>query len=343
MDNELTLYSKNKIIKLVSSMLKYYDKSEYKKEVVKAAHLLMDKVRYTDEEDITLESDFIEEILFVLNEDGTKSIVRDVYFILRSIGANLESVSFDNVHVAGYYFNGLKNVEINIQKIPNYDISNTFLEGVKITGTLNGANIKQTNFTGYIGDLVLDPQLVQNKDLYFTKLNGITVNGSFDGVNISCMETEGFKGEIIINPQNVQNKDLWNVNFNGIHLVGDFDEKSGTYDDPCFDGCRLYATSFKGCIGNIVIPLDKLYSSAPLCNFTGVKLTGKIKDYSLIFSSYYEDENGKKIYLTCDKDNSEEPDVDEKNVDTLPQQNTVSKNKSRKLTIIDRFNDKIKK
>ena len=53
-DRKLTLYSKDKIIKLVSDMLKYCDKSEYKKEVIKASHLLMDKVRYCDEENITL-------------------------------------------------------------------------------------------------------------------------------------------------------------------------------------------------------------------------------------------------------------------------------------------------
>ena len=53
-DRRLTLYDKNKIIELVSSMLKYYDKSEYKKEIIKAAHLLMDKIRYCGEEFITL-------------------------------------------------------------------------------------------------------------------------------------------------------------------------------------------------------------------------------------------------------------------------------------------------
>ncbi len=334
---ELTLYSKNEIIGLVSSMLKYYDKSEYKKEIVKAAHLLMDKVRYSDKEDITLESDFIEEILFVLNEDGTKSIVSDVYSILRSIGADLKGVSFDNVHISGYYFGSLKNVEINIQKIPNYDISNTSLKGVKVYGTLNGANIKNTDFTGYIGDLVLNPQLVQNKDLYFTNLNGITVNGSFDGVNVSCMKTEGFKGEIIINPQKVYNKDIWGIDMNGVQLIGDYNEVSGMYDDSCFEECRIYNTSFKGCIGNVVTPLDKLLWGANLCNFTGVKLTGNIKDAGCVQFSYYEDEDGNKIYLTYDKDNSEEVDEEEKIMDNSPQHNTVSKKKSRILTFIDRL------
>lgn len=312
-EKEFTLYDKNEIIESVSSMLKYYGDSKYKKQVIKAAHLLMDKVRYCDEEKVTLESDFIEEILFTLNKDGTKSIVNDVYFVLRSIGADLINVSFDNVHISGYYFNGLKNVEIDIQKIPNSNISKTYLNGVKVKGTLDGANIEETKFTDYIGDLVLNPQLIQNKSLYFTDINGLTVNGSFDGVNVSCMKTTGFKGEIIINPQKVKEKDLSLIDFDGIKLVGDYDEKTGIYDDPCFDDCKLHDNSFKGCIGNIVIHLDKLHWSATMCNFTGVKLVGKIKgDQSTnLMYSYYEDENGKKIYLTYDKDNSEEPDKEE--------------------------------
>lgn len=336
-DRKLTLYDKNKIIERVSSMLKYYDKSEYKKEVIKASHLLMDKVRYCDGEYIILEPDFIEEILFVLNEDGTKSIVRDVYHLLRSIGADLINVSFDNVHISGYYFNGLKNVEINIQKIPNSNISKTSLNGVMVKGTLDGANIKETKFTGYIGDLVLNPQLVQNKDLYFTDINGLTINGSFDDVNVHCMQTKGFKGEIFINPQKVKEKNIWGIDFDGIHLVGDYDEKTGTYGDPCFDDCRLHSTSFKGCIGNIVIPLDKIWWGASLCNFTGVKLTGKMKNNEstgLMFS-YYEDENGKKVYLTDDKDNSEEPDRDEISEEMITEQKIDShKTRKRKTNFI---------
>ena len=325
-DKKLTLYDKNKIIELVSNMLKYYDKSKYKKVVIKASHLLMDKVRYSDGEDITLEADFIEEILFVFNDDGTKSIVRDVYHLLRSIDADLINVSFDNVHISGFSFNGLRNVEIDIQKIPNYDISRTNLNGVKVKGTLDGANVEVTNFTGYIGDLVLNPQLVQNKSLFCTNINGLTVNGSFDDVNVSCMKTKGHKGEIIINPQRVLDKDLWCIDFNNIKLVGNYDENSGTYDDACFEGCRLYGTSFKGCIGNVVIPLDKLYYDViSLCNFTGVKLTGARNNVDLT-SSFYEDENGKKIYLTDNKDNSEDKE-----------ENNTYKNKSKIRSIFDKI------
>lgn len=311
-DKILTLYYKNKIIELVGSMLKNYDKSEYKKEIIKAAHLLMDKVRYCDEECITLEPDFIEEILFTSNDDETKSIVRDVYRLLRALDADLINVSFDNVHIYGYHFNGLKNVEIDIQKVPNCNLSHTSLEKVKINGTLDGANIEWADFTGYIGDLVLNPQLIQNKSLYFTNLNGLTVNGSFDGVKVRCMKTSGFKGEIIINPQKVIDKDLSQIDFCGVKIVGDLDKETGIYDIPCFDGCNLHMNNFKGYIGDILISLDKLKEGAYGCNFTGVKLDGKIKSDEIfrLKRSYFEDDNGEKIYLTHNKDYIEYPEDD---------------------------------
>jgi hypothetical protein len=195
---------------------------------------------------------------------------------------------------------------------------------------LDGANIKETVFTGYIGDLVLNPQLVKNKNLYGTNIDGLTVKGSFDDVNIKCMSTKGFKGEIIINPQRVLNKDLWHIDFNGIHLVGDYDEKNGTYGDPCFDDCRLCGTSFKGCIGNVVIALDKIWLDAILCDFTGVKLTGKTKnnDSIALMCSYYEEENGEKIYLTNSMVNGKESDKAEEKMIT-------HKTKIRKISLFN--------
>lgn len=345
-DKNLTLYDKNKIIELVSSMLKYYDKSKYKKNVIKAAHLLMDKVRYCDNETISLEPDFIEEILFSLNEDGTKYIVEDVYHLLRTINADLINVSFDNVNISGFYFNGFRNMEINIQKIPNFNISRATFNGVSLKGTLDGANIEWTDFTGYIGDLVLNPQLVQNKSLYFTNINGLTVKGSFDEVKVSCMKTKGFKGEILINPQKVKEKDLILIDFDRIKLVGDYDEKNGIYDEPCFDDCSIYNNSFKGCIGKIVIHLDKLNGGAAGCNFTGVELVGEIKDDGSLglMHSYYEDEKGNKIYFSNDRSNSEETDRNEtvEIVETSKFNNgmkdsTVHKTRIRKPNFINRI------
>lgn len=290
-----TLYQKEKIINIAKVLLEYYEKSDNKEGTLKAASALIHKAVHSGEF-IELEPSFIEDIMFIPNEDGTKTVVRNVYHGLRSIGTDMKGVSFKNAHISGLYFNGLKNVEINIQEIPNSDISDTFLEGVKIIGTLDGAYIRGTNFTGYIGDLTLDPQKIQKKDLYFTKLHNITIKGSFDDVHVSCMYTEGFKGEIIINPQKVQNKDISGIDFNRVKLVGDLDEETQSYKDPCFDGCCIYNNSFKGCIGNVTINLAQALYGGALCNFTGVTLEGDYEEVNVSYS-YYEADNGKLIYL----------------------------------------------
>ena len=236
--DQITLYKKDDIIYAISKLLEYYNESKNKQATIKAAHLLMDKVRCTDMDVIKLESNFIEEILFILNEDGTKTIAEDVFFRLRELRADLKGVSFD-------------------------------------------------------------------------------------GVYVSYMRPKGFKGEIIINPQKVPDKDVSGIDFNGVKLIGDYDEVNGLYADPCFYDCIIYESSFKGCIGNIVIALDKIKSHACLCNFTGVKLTGKIDNYKL-FASYYEDDNGNGIYLTNYEDYESEKKV-------------APKKKSRVLTFFDRF------
>jgi len=85
-------------------------------------------------------------MLFIPNEDGTKSINNDIFYILRENKIDMDGVSFKNVHIKKHQFNGFKNVEINIDEIPNKDLSETILEGVKLIGSLDGANVKQTSF-----------------------------------------------------------------------------------------------------------------------------------------------------------------------------------------------------
>lgn len=316
----MNLYDREVLVKLVSDSLKYFENSKNKNEVIKAAQLLMTKIKDSTDK-VELDSNFIENILFIQNEDGTKNIVMDVYYVLRRINADMKGVSFDNVYISGIYFNGLKNVEINIDKIPNKDISSTNFEGVKLIGSLDNAKIDKTNFTGYIGDLTLNPQTIQDKNLYLTHLCGINVNGPFDGVCISGMRTEGFKGEIIINPQTVKEKDLTWVDFNGIKLVGEYREESKTYDDACFDECQLSGTSFKNCIGKVVINVDKIGSSIVLSNLTGVELVGDISSVDM-FRTYYEDENGNKIYL--DEKTKETKDEDsEKSIEKVKRKKSI--------------------
>lgn len=288
------MYDKTKLVKAVSKILEYYESSDDKDAIFKASNLLMNKIKES-EEYVELDSHFIEDILFVFNEDGTKRIIGAVFYRLKDLEADMKGVSFDNTHIKKISFDRLKNVEINIDKVPNKDISKCDFDGVTLTGSLDGANVEQTDFTGYIGDLTLNPQTVYNKSLYFTNLSGLTIAGSFDGVNIVNMDTTNVKNEIIINPQTIKDKSLWGVNCKGIRFVGEY--CNGKYEDASFKDCSLYNTSFKGCIGSVKINLEELKTVIPYCNanFTGVELTGIPLDKS--YGSYYEDENGKKIYL----------------------------------------------
>ena len=289
------LYDKETLVKMVSSMLRYFDNQENKDEIIKAAQILMTRIKESSDK-VELDSELLESILFTQNEDGTKNVVKDVFFGLKSIGTDMSGVSFDNVHISGLYFNNLKNVEINIDRIPNKDISKTSFNGVKVYGSLEGAKVNGTDFSGYIGNLTLNPQTVQDKNLCRTYLNGIKINGSFDGVCVIGMDTEGFKGEIIINPEKVKDKNLSYINFEGVRLVGRYDEKNNTYEDACFDDCSISGCSFKGCIGRVLINLDKIVPVLILTNLTGTELIGT-GEYVNTSGTYYEDEDGKKIYL----------------------------------------------
>lgn len=300
MNTEKTLYDKETLVKMVSSMLRYFDNQENKDEIIKAAQILMTRIKESSDK-VELDSKILESILFTQNEDGTKNIVKDVFFGLKSIGADMSGVSFDNVHISGLYFKGLKNVKINIDRIPNKDISRTSFDGVKVTGSLEGAKVNGTDFDGYIGSLTLNPQTVQDKNLCCTHLHGINVNGSFDGVCVESMDTEGFKGKIIIDPQKVKDKHLSYINFEGVRLVGRYDEKSNTYEDACFDDCALSGCSFKGCIGRVVINLDKIVPVLLLTNLTGTELIGSGENV-YISRTYYEDEDGNEIYLDKKKE-----------------------------------------
>lgn len=324
---EKILYDRDEVIKSVSSMLEYYTNAGDPEGTIKAAHLILGKVSNSKNQ-VEIDSKFIEDILFFENEDKTKSINGNVFNFLRTIKADMKDVSFNNVHITTMSFCRLKNVEINIQEIPNYDISHTNLEGVKVTGSLEGANIEGTNFEGYIGDLVLNPQKLGNKNLKFTSLCGITVKGSFDDVYISHMKTEGFKGEIVINPQKVIAKALNYINFDGVKLIGNENNDEIVYVEPSFDGCQILGTKFRGCIGKIVLNLGKLYYTDIItCDLTGVSINGNIDDYDL-HTSYFCNENGEKIYF------------DEKYKQKLREQNnitetekTIEKQKGKLLSI----------
>jgi len=244
-----------------------------KDKLLKAIKILIKKYREKNNE-IILEPEFIEEMLFIPNEDGTKSINNDIFYILRENKIDMDGVSFKNVHIKKHQFNGFKNVEINIDEIPNKDLSETILEGVKLIGSLDGANVKQTSFNGYIGNLILNPQKVKDKNLYFTELEGITINGSFDDVFIACTDFRGAKGDIIINPEKIKDKRISQAHLEGVHFVGNYNEVSGNYDKACFDNCYLVGADFIGIKGQIQInPQKVMYKTMALCKGKNIVFT----------------------------------------------------------------------
>lgn len=244
-----------------------------KDKLLKTIKILLKK--YIDKNnEIKLEPKFIEEILFTENNDGTKSINNDIFYILRENKVDMSDVSFKNVHVKKHNFKGFKNIEINIDEIPNKDLSETVLEGIKLIGTLENANIIQTNFCGYIGTLTLNPQLIRNKNLYGTKLNGIIIDGIFDDVCISNTDFRGTKGSILINPQKVFKKELFMTNLERVNLIGNYNNQTKSYDKPCFDDCYLVGTNFNGTVGQIEInPQKVLYGTIAMCKGTGITFT----------------------------------------------------------------------
>lgn len=239
-------YKQEDILKAVRTMLKYYMDDEQKEYTKYASFLLLEKIAKT-EEDIELDKDFINKILFIENEDETKTVIRSVFNQLRMLQADMSGISFNNVHIKSLNFNGLENVEINIDEIPNKDISETSLNNVKVTGTLKRAKINGTSFEGYIGDLFLDPQEIIDQNLHFTHLGDLYVKGSFDDVYIVGMITTGFRGTIVIDPQKVKCKNISCVDFYGVTLTGE----NGIAD---FEGCRMAGCEFKGAKGKFELP-----------------------------------------------------------------------------------------
>lgn len=239
-------YKQEDILKAVRTMLKYYMDDEQKEYTKYASYLLLEKI-VLNEDDIELDKDFINKILFIENKDETKTVVRSVFNQLRMLQADMKDISFNNVHIKSLNFNGLENVEINIDEIPNKDISEVSLNNVKVTGTLKRAKINGTSFEGYKGDLVLNPQEIIDQNLHFTHLGDLYVKGSFDDVYIVGMRTTGFRGSITIDPQKVKCKDISCVDFYGVTLTG----KDGITN---FEGCRMAGCEFKGAKGNFELP-----------------------------------------------------------------------------------------
>jgi len=283
----------------------YHERYEEVTHTIEAIELLNNKLFESSKNNfVILEPSFIENILFIRNEDGTKHINKNILSILRKINADLKNVCFDNVHVASIDFRGLKNVLINLENVPNLDISSSRLSGVTLKGSLDGAKINGTNFEGYIGKLTLDPSKIQDKNLKYTHLSNMTIDGSFDDVSIENMKISNCKGNICINPQTVKDKNIRGVDFNGITLIGNYStEQSNGRDDPDFSGCDMHTTKFKGCTGNIIIDLNTTPNPLTMCDITGVTILNYEGNEDKIgIGTYYVDKNGNEIYINNKKD-----------------------------------------
>ena len=143
------------------------------------------------------------------------------------------------------------------------------------------------------------------------------------------MKTEGFKGEIVINPQKVKDKDLDDIDFNGVKFIGNEDNDENVYVEPSFDGCKIFGTKFRGCIGKVVFNLGKLYyDHVVTCDLTGVTINGNTDDYDL-HTSYFYNENGKKIYF----DEKYKQELRKQKNEVIIKEDTFDKPKRKALSI----------
>ena len=208
-----------------------------------------------------LDINFIRQILFLENSDGTKSINVPIFSVLKDNKIDMQGISFDGVHIKNHSFEGLQNVVINIDKVPEKDISKVKFDGVTIIGSLKDANVEGTNFKGYIGSLKLNPIEIKNKSLKYTVLEGIEIIGEgdvFEGVCIEGANFEGILGNPKINPQTTKDKSLLFSKLNGVEFVGNWNAEENKHDLPLFDGCRLSMADFNGVKGQIIIYLQNV-------------------------------------------------------------------------------------
>lgn len=209
--------------------------------------------------------------------------------------------------IAGFNFTSLNGIVINLDMIPDKDLSKVTYRGVTLNGTLDNAVIEYTDFDGYVGNISIDPQKIINKSIKGSNLSGITIDGNFDGVVINGVDFSKAKGDIVINPQNVPNKELIGINFANVLLCSSINEDYKEFLEPSFTGCTIYECKFKDLKSPIVINLDTINSSIfpklVICDLTGVVVEGNAKsNYGPIHcvkedGSYYYDEQGNYVHI----------------------------------------------
>lgn len=305
-------YSKKQIISEITSLLKYHNDE---KTCLLFANLLLNKVN--TQEEITLSEEEISNFLFVKDSN---EINNTIFYCLSRLNVYLTGINFDGKKIAGFNFTNLNGVVINLDMIPDKDLSKVTYRGVTLNGILDNAVIEYTDFDGYVGNISIDQQKIINKSIKGSNLSGITIDGNFDGVVINGVDFSKAKGDIVINPQNVPNKELIGINFANVLLCSSINEDYKEFVEPSFTGCTIYECKFKDLKSPIIINLDTINSSIfpklAFCDLTGVVVEGNAKsnyepihcvkeDCSVLFddalddlvSSYYYDEQGNYVHI----------------------------------------------
>ena len=305
-------YSKEQIISEIVNLLKYHKEE---KTYLLFANLLLNKVNANEE--IILSAEEIRDFLFVKDSD---EINETIFYCLSRLNADLTGINFDGKKIMGLNFSNLNGIVINLDMVPNKNLSKVKFSGVTLKGSLDNSVIEYTDFDGYVGNISMDPQKVMNKSIKGSNLSGITIDGDFDGIVITGVDFSKAKGDIVINPQNIPNKELIGINFENVLLCSSINEDNKEIVEPSFVGCTIHECKFK-CLKNpITINLDTLNSSIfpklAICDLTGVVVEGNAKsnykpmhcvkeDGSVLFDdvgddlfgSYYYDEQGNYVHI----------------------------------------------
>lgn len=261
-----------------------------------------------------------EEINDFLFKKDSNEINGVIFDSLSRLNADLSGINFDGKNIQGFNFSRLEGVVINLDKVPNKNLSRIKFKGVTLKGTLDDAIIEYTDFADYIGDIRMNPQTIINKSIKGSILSGLIINGNFDDIVITGVNFKGAKGDIRINPQKVPNKELIGIDFSNVLLCGYSDKNNNVPTEPSFNGCTIYDCKFKNAKGQIAINLDLLgisfFPKLSLCDLTGVIVKGKAKsnyepihcvneDGTILFNnvnddlygSYYFDSQGNYIHI----------------------------------------------
>lgn len=285
----MKMYDKKILLKRIAMFFEYYNSSnkEEEKQFLDFVKVIISKFKENDK--ISISKDEIEKYLFIILDNKYKKINEKVFRLLSSIGADMNGVSFENTKITGFKFNKLENVNIDLDKLFDKDLTGVMFKNVNLSGTLDNAKLKFTDFTGHKGSIKLNPQTIVDKSLRYLVLSDLVIDGSFDGVDIYGTDFKGIKGNAYINPQTIKDKTMDGVNLDGVTLVGEYYPEKGIYGSANFDGCYIDRTKFRGAKGYISINLNTLRDDHILsgvngklscCDLTGVKLVGTIYCYT---------------------------------------------------------------